>query len=96
MPLRFFTDWYRKTIRNPKYRLWIVLGTLAYLFSPLDISPDMFPILGQIDDVVVVSLLVTELSQMLMDWRRRPDDVAEADPEQSAGPTVDVNATSVD
>ncbi len=60
--------WYRQTLNNPKYRWWIILGTLAYLFSPLDLSPDLFPIVGQIDDVAIVSLLVAELSQIAMDF----------------------------
>ena len=41
---------YRSMIRNPQYRWWIVLGTLAYLWSPIDILPDIFPINGWIDD----------------------------------------------
>ena len=60
-------NWYRDTLRNPKYRWWIVLGTLAYLISPFDISPDFIPIGGQIDDLVIVTLLVTELSQLFID-----------------------------
>ena len=42
--------WYRETLRNPKYRWWIILGTLAYLISPIDIAPDFLPVIGQIDD----------------------------------------------
>ena len=60
-------NWYRDTLRNPKYRWWIVLGTLAYLVSPFDIAPDFIPIGGQIDDLVIVTLLVTELSQLFLD-----------------------------
>jgi uncharacterized membrane protein YkvA (DUF1232 family) len=60
-------EWYRNTLRNPKYRWWIVIGTLAYLFSPIDIAPDFFPLIGQIDDIAVVTLLVAELSQILID-----------------------------
>ncbi|MEM9275447.1 MAG: YkvA family protein [Cyanobacteria bacterium P01_F01_bin.143] len=60
-------NWYRDTLRNPKYRWWIVLGTLAYLVSPFDISPDFIPIGGQIDDFMIVTLLVTELSQVILD-----------------------------
>ena len=60
-------NWYRDTLRNPKYRWWIVLGTLAYLISPFDIAPDFIPIGGQIDDVMIVTLLVTELSQLILE-----------------------------
>jgi uncharacterized membrane protein YkvA (DUF1232 family) len=59
--------WYRQTIRHPKYRWWIVLGTLLYLWSPLDFLPDVFPILGWIDDGLIATLLVTEVSQLLLE-----------------------------
>lgn len=60
--------WYRDTLRNPKYRWWIIIGTFVYLLSPIDISPDFIPIAGQLDDVVVLTLLVSEVSQMLIDY----------------------------
>jgi len=58
--------WYRDMIRNPQYRWWIVLGTLAYLLSPVDFFPDFFPILGWIDDGLLATLLVTEISQLVL------------------------------
>ncbi|MDX2241747.1 MAG: YkvA family protein [Leptolyngbyaceae cyanobacterium bins.302] len=60
-------NWYRETIRNPKYRWWIVGGSLLYLLSPIDISPDIFPIIGWIDDGVIATLLVAEVSSILLD-----------------------------
>jgi uncharacterized membrane protein YkvA (DUF1232 family) len=65
-----FYNWYSNQVRNPKYRWLVVLGTLAYLFSPLDISPDVFPILGWIDDGIVLTLLTTELSRLALDYRK--------------------------
>ena len=59
-------DGYRNAIRHPKYRWWIMLGTIIYLISPIDIAPDFIPILGQIDDVMLAGLLFTELSQMVI------------------------------
>lgn len=61
-------NWYRNTLRHPQYRWWIILGTALYLVSPFDISPDFLPIVGQIDDVAIVTLLVAELSQMALDY----------------------------
>jgi uncharacterized membrane protein YkvA (DUF1232 family) len=57
-------EWYRGLIQNPKYRWWVVGASLLYLVSPIDISPDVFPVFGWIDDAVVIGLLVTELSQL--------------------------------
>lgn len=59
--------WYRQLVRNPKYRWWVVLATLAYLVIPTDLSFDLLPIAGQLDDAIVVTLLVSELSQVLID-----------------------------
>jgi uncharacterized membrane protein YkvA (DUF1232 family) len=60
-------QWYRNTLRNPKYRWWIILGTLAYFLMPIDLLPDFIPVAGQIDDVLLMTLLATELSQWLID-----------------------------
>ncbi len=90
-------NWYRQTIRNPKYRWWIAIGTLVYLISPIDIAPDFIPIIGEIDDFVLVSLLVTEMSQILLESykaRRQTDGVAPqtATEQTPAQATVDVEA----
>jgi len=89
-------NWYRSTIRNPKYRWWMVLGTLLYIFSPFDIAPDFLPIIGQIDDVLVLSILVSEVSQLLIEGvkARKGQDVV-SDPETSTEKTVEVDAVSV-
>ena len=91
-------NWYRDTLRNPKYRWWIVLGTLAYLISPLDISPDFIPIGGQIDDLVIVTLLVTELSQLFLDSfkSRRQSQNIDADLDSEDVKTVEVKAETVE
>lgn len=80
--------WYRNAIRNPQYRWWIVLGSLIYLISPIDIAPDLIPLIGQIDDVVLITILVSEISQWLMEAVTKRtaatqsfETVAEADPD---------------
>ena len=50
-------EWYRSTLRNPKYRWWVILGTLVYLVSPIDIAPDFLPIVGQLDDVFLLTII---------------------------------------
>jgi uncharacterized membrane protein YkvA (DUF1232 family) len=91
-----FYDWYRNLIRNSKYRWLIIAGTLLYLFSPIDILPDVIPLLGQIDDTVVLGLLVAEISSLLMDrlkaQKNDPDEVVQGTPSSDA---VDVEATTV-
>ncbi len=91
-------NWYRSTIRNPKYRWWIILGSLTYLFSPIDIAPDFLPIIGWIDDGIVLTLLMSEVSQMMAERLKiRKQNDAEAfnsNPTTETG-TVDVDAVSM-
>ena len=96
-------NWYRQSLRNPKYRGWIIAGTLAYLFSPIDISPDLFPIVGQIDDLALLTLFVSEISQVLIEgYRQRQAQPAEpvASKAENSGAdnfetTVDVDAVPI-
>lgn len=70
-----FYNWYKATLRNTKYRWVLVLGTLIYLVSPIDISPDFLPIIGWVDDGLLATLLVTELSQIALEYvnkRKQP------------------------
>ena len=57
--------YYKFLIRNTKYNWWVILGTLVYFVSPLDFSPDFFPIVGKIDDFFILSLLITELTRRI-------------------------------
>ena len=92
---------YRKALRHTKYRWVVILGTLLYLVSPLDISPDVFPVLGWLDDGLVVSLLVTEVSQLMAEQLKRkrveaPFATTEVDAETGdTYKTITVDAVSV-
>ncbi len=90
-------EWYRSAIRHPKYRWWVMLGTAIYLVSPIDIIPDIFPIVGQIDDVMLAGLLFTELSQMAiakLQNRQEKNNVA-TDNAGSETNVVDVDAETI-
>ncbi|MGG6239124.1 YkvA family protein [Nodosilinea sp. AN01ver1] len=73
-----FMNWYRKLLRNSKYRWVVLFGTLVYLVSPIDISPDVFPVLGWIDDGLVATIAITEITQILLDRKRNLRQVDEA------------------
>ena len=92
-------NWYRDAIRHPKYRWWVILGTIIYLVSPIDIAPDFIPVLGQIDDVMLAGLLFTELSQMMiakLQTRQENKNVTtDASTVSSASKTVDVDAETI-
>ena len=109
MKKKFFTEalqkFLRTVIRNPKYRWWTIAAALLYLVSPLDISPDVFPVIGWIDDGAIMALLIAEATQMLMEHskNRKNQTVAQApvQPKTTAFntnakvETIDVKAVSI-
>lgn len=92
-------NWYRNLLRNPKYRWWVILGTALYFISPIDIAPDFIPIVGELDDVFLLTLLVSEVSQMMIEGartRRANRDSSTANPSSSnTADTVDVDAVPI-
>ncbi|NJL82044.1 MAG: DUF1232 domain-containing protein [Chloroflexaceae bacterium] len=88
-------QWYRSIIRNPQYRWWVILGTLLYLLSPIDISPDLIPIIGQIDDIAILTLLVAEISQVMFDFIKNRQIPRQPVTEAEGRETVDVSAVSL-
>jgi uncharacterized membrane protein YkvA (DUF1232 family) len=95
-------NWYRGLLRNPKYRWWVVLGTFLYFVSPFDIAPDFIPGIGQIDDVLLLTLLVSEVSQIAIEGFKARKGNVESNttktPEQSTSKaeSIDVDAVSVE
>lgn len=98
-----FYAWYRNGLRHPKYRWLIIFGTLTYLLSPIDISPDVFPIVGWIDDGILLTLLIAEVTQLLQGTLNRPNGdeasaastTEESTPEPDDTVVVDVDAQEI-
>jgi uncharacterized membrane protein YkvA (DUF1232 family) len=89
-------NWYRGLLQNPKYRWWVVAGSIIYLVSPLDISPDVFPIVGWIDDGIVISLLIAEVSQIFKSKLEERSVRTDKTTAPVTDNTVDVNAVPVE
>jgi uncharacterized membrane protein YkvA (DUF1232 family) len=89
-------SYYRQGIRHKKYRWLIILGTLAYLASPVDLAPDLIPGLGWVDDGILVTLLVTEVSQLLVEQLKTRRQGHGNDPSKTAtAQVVDVDVETV-
>lgn len=62
-------------LRHPGAPGWLKLGTALialYLFSPVDIIPDVLPMIGVVDDLVLVPLAIRWMLKFL------PPEVARA------------------
>lgn len=46
--------------RGVRVRLWLLLG---YLLSPIDLVPDVIPVLGYADDAVIVALALRSVAR---------------------------------
>ena len=53
---------YQSLLKNPKTKWITVIITLIYIFSPIDIIPELIiPPFGLIDDTAILGLLITTL-----------------------------------
>ncbi|MGV8804662.1 MAG: YkvA family protein [Polaromonas sp.] len=62
-------------LRHPAAPSWLKWGTaliVLYLLSPIDLIPDALPVIGVVDDLVLVPLAIRWL------LRRLPPEIAQA------------------
>ena len=50
-----------KDARVPTAEKALLLAAIVYVISPIDLIPDFFPFIGQVDDIYVVSLVLLRL-----------------------------------
>lgn len=81
-----------KDARVPSAEKALFLAAIVYVISPLDFIPDVFPFIGQVDDIYVVALTVlrlvnrTDESVVRRHWSGGGDIVALADSIASIAP----------
>ncbi len=94
-PLRFLIAGYRRLLTHPRYGVWVLLATLAYLINPIDLAPDFIPLLGQIDDGALILLLVAAGMEWLTQRLSPPTPEAVVPPENSPPQTIDVEVVTI-
>ncbi len=93
MKQSLFTRIYRTLLGHPIARWIVIIGSLIYLISPVDISPDVIPIIGWVDDGVLITLVATGITEVVLEKRRERQS---RKAEEEARRTVDTQATVVD
>ncbi|MBC7445088.1 MAG: DUF1232 domain-containing protein [Polaromonas sp.] len=69
-------------LRHPDAPRWLKWGAALialYLFSPVDLIPDFLPLIGMVDDIVLVPLAIRWL------LKRLPPEIAQAASRRRAG-----------
>ena len=62
--INLFKDWYNGVYREiPWYSIAAIILGFLYLLSPVDLVPDMIPVLGQIDDAVIMRWILTHIAK---------------------------------
>ncbi len=62
-------DSFNRKYPMPKKTVAVVTFALLYLISPIDISPDILPLLGFVDDVAVLAFAFNFIKDDLEDYR---------------------------
>lgn len=64
-------------LRHPQAPVWLKLGSaglVLYLISPVDLLPDVVPVLGMVDDLVLIPLAMRWMLNRLPAHVRGEDD----------------------
>jgi len=54
-----------KDPRVPWYARFLAAGVVAYAFSPIDLIPDFIPVIGYLDDLIIVPLGIWLVLKMI-------------------------------
>ncbi|WP_008317154.1 YkvA family protein [Leptolyngbya sp. PCC 6406] len=61
---------HRTLLGHPVGRWVVILAALVYLISPVDLVPDVIPIVGWIDDGVLATVMAAGITETVLERRR--------------------------
>ena len=71
---RMLLAWYKQEYTNiSPTTLFTLLAALVYFVNPLDIIPDFIPLIGKVDDILIISLVIKRLNKEIerfMAWEK--------------------------
>ena len=73
---------------------WVIASvvfTLLYVLSPIDLIPDFIPVIGLMDDVLVITICLMMIEQDLLKYQEWKEAQAKQTLEQENGELCDVN-----
>jgi uncharacterized membrane protein YkvA (DUF1232 family) len=64
--------WYQRSLRAKGLKWIVIVATIVYIISPIDLLPEFIPGLGLIDDTMLIVILVSELVRMAREKKNGP------------------------
>lgn len=62
--VRYYKDLFRLSTTPLRVKVVLIL-VLAYFLCPIDIIPDFIPVLGQLDDILIVGVAAAYISRTI-------------------------------
>ncbi|MFB6185707.1 MAG: YkvA family protein [Halobacteriaceae archaeon] len=70
--------------RTPSFAKILIFGLLVYIVSPIDPIPDFLPVVGYIDEVILVPVIIGIISRWI------PEEVKQDAKNKSTDPTIEI------
>ena len=75
LAFNMFRDYFKGDYRDISWKTFLsVIGALVYMVSPIGIMLGMIPVLGWIDDIVIIVLLIRLMHEDLEKYRKFKDE----------------------